>query len=215
VKALQPILVWYTQKGGVIHPHTSSEGIRLKVIDLTQAFSLDLLVHAPHSGTHVDAPAYLFRNGKTIDQFGPDALFKDAVLLDLTHTKPGEQIDDEDLEAAEEEAGLGVREGEAVILYTGWGDADQNDQQYPFLSANGAEYLEFKRVGAVGVDTPNLDGPQSRGCPAHAALLRNEILVLENLCNLSQVEQERFRMIALPLRMKAACSPVRAVAIVD
>ncbi|MGA2461034.1 MAG: cyclase family protein [Candidatus Bathyarchaeia archaeon] len=187
----------------------------MKVIDLTQAFSLDLLVHTPHSGTHVDAPAYLFRNGKTIDQFGPDALFKDAVLLDLTHTKPGEQIDDEDLEAAEEEAGVGVREGEAVILYTGWGDAEQNDQQYPFLSANGAEYLEFKRVGAVGVDTPNLDDPLDKGSPAHTVLLRSGILVLEELCNLDLIETERFRLIALPLRIGLACSPVRAVAVVD
>jgi len=185
----------------------------LKTIDLTRKFSLDDFGRGYHSGTHVDAPAFLLKDGKTIDQLNPDALFRGAVLLDLAHAEPGEEINDEDLEAAEEESGLAVREAEAVILHTGW-EPDRN-QQYPFLSTNGAQYLEFKRVGVVGVDTPNLDGAMDRGSPAHTVLLRNEILVVEELCNLSLIEAERFRLIALPLKVNSGCSPVRALAVVD
>lgn len=185
----------------------------MKTIDLTRRTSLGDFARGFHSGTHVDAPAFLLKDGKTIDELSPDALFRDAVLLDLAHAEPGEEINDEDLEAAEEESGLAVREGEAVILHTGW--EPEKNQQLAFLSANGAEYLEFKRVGVVGVDTPNLDGSLGNGSPAHTVLLRSEILVLEELCNLNLVEAERFRLIALPLKVNSGCSPVRAVAIVD
>jgi arylformamidase len=186
----------------------------VKIIDLTQPLSLSHLHDMLHSGTHVDAPAYLIPNGKTIDRFAPEFFLKDAVLLDLTNAGAGEQIEDEDLEAAEEEAGLAVRQGEAVILHTGWSKTEHGDQ-YPFLSQNGAEYLEFKRTGIVGVDTPNVDGSRNMDSPAHSVLLRSEILVLEGLCNLNLVEVERFRLIALPLKANGPCSPVRAVALVD
>lgn len=183
----------------------------MKTIDLTRRVSLVDFARGFHSGTHVDAPAFLLKDGKTIDQLSPDALFRDAVLLDLGHAEPGEEINDEDLEAAEEESGLAVREGEAVILHTGW----EPQKNYAFLSTNGAEYLEFKRVGVVGVDTPNLDGSLDNGYPAHTVLLQSEILVLEELCNLNLIESERFRLIALPLKVNSGCSAVRAVAVVD
>ncbi len=143
---------------------------------------------------------------------------KDAVLLDLTHKRPRQLIDDEDLEAAEERAGLAVRESEIVIIHTGWDRfvfSEDYFSNHPGVSENGAEYLEFKHVAGVGVDAPNLDHPESKNFPAHAILLRKEIFVIENLCNLDKIEQPRFRLIALPLRVKASGSPVRAIAIVD
>jgi len=189
----------------------------LKMIDLTSQLTSDAFLRNAHAGTHVDAPAYIFDGGKTIDQFKPEVFVGNAVLLDLTHKKPSEPIDDEDLEAAEERAGLAVREGEIVILYTGGENSIHGEgpsaASYPYLSENGAQYLEFKRVTMVGIDTPNIDPPNSKPLPAHATLLRKEILVLENLCNLDEIEQPRFRLAALPLKLKASTSPVRAVAI--
>ena len=115
--------------------------------------------------THVEAPAYLMREGKTLDQFEPDLFFRDAVLLDLTHMKPRRLIDDEDLEAAEEEAGVAIREGEVVIIRTGW-DQHARSKRYwsdhPALSENGAEYLEFKRVCGVGIDAARRAAHRSR-----------------------------------------------------
>jgi kynurenine formamidase len=160
----------------------------------------------------------LLEKGKTIDQFDAEVFVKDAVLLDLTYKKPGELIDDEDLEAAEERAGLAVREREVVIIQMGW-DRFLHSKDYfsahPCLSENGAENLEFKHVGGVGVDTPNIDSPDSEKFPVHLILLRKEIFILENLCNLGNIEQSRFRLVALPLRVAASGSPVRAIAILD
>jgi len=182
----------------------------MRVVDLSDKCSLEQYRSNPHSGTHIDSPAYLSSEGKTIEEFGPERFITDAVLLDLTG-KPGQPIDDEDLEAAEEAAGLAVRERESVILHTG------TDVSSPsiYLSRNGAEYLEFKGVGLVGIDAVSIDNAESAEMAAHRVLLGKDILVLEGLRNLDSIDSSRFRLVSLPLRLGAGTSPVRAVAIVE
>lgn len=166
--------------------------------------------------TRIEAPAYLVSDGKTLDLFEPSLFVRDAALLDLTHMKPRQSIDDEDLEAAEEGAGLAVREGEVVVIRTGWEEHAQSEDywaNHPALSENGAQYLEFKQVAGVAVDTPNIDNPEDPVLPVHTILMRRGIYVVENLCNLGEIDQPRFRLVALPLRVRAATSFVRAVGI--
>ncbi len=166
--------------------------------------------------TRIEAPSYLVPNGRALNHFEPTSFVRDAVLLDLTHMKPKQQIDDEDLEAAEEGAGLAIREGEIAILHTGWerrGESEDYWSSYPSLSENGAEYLQFKRVIGVGVDAPNVDSPGNRALPVHSVLMKKNVFVLENLCNLSELDQSRFELIALPPRIKASVYPVRAVGV--
>lgn len=183
----------------------------LEMVDLTAEDSIEVFSRDKHRGTRIEAPGYLIEGGKTIDQHGSDSFEVQAVLLDLTHKKSGQPIDDEDLESAEERAGLAVREGEAVILHTGCDD----EAQYPYLSQNGAEFLEFKRPFIVGTDAGNLDQSDSEGLPAHTILMRAGILVLEGLCNLDKIQQARFQLRAVPLMARATASAVRAAAILD
>lgn len=202
----------------------------MRVVDLTHelptGFSLVFEFPDFHSGksrsgfsvTHVESPACLIENGMTLDRFEPESFVKDAVLLDLTNMKPKQLIDDEDLEAAEEGAGLALREGEIALIHTGW-DRNVGSEEYrsshPALSENGADYLSFKRVSGVGVDTPSIDQPGNQALPAHTILMRNGIYVLEDICKLDEIDQPRFRLIALPLRIKASVSPVRILALLD
>jgi len=162
-----------------------------------------------HAGTHVDTPAFLFEDGKKIEDFGLERFMTDAALLDLTLKRPGESIDDEGLEAAEEAAGLALREGGSVILFTG------SSSSGVCLSGNGAEYLEFKGVGLVGIDAADIDGTEFPERAAHKVLLGREILVLEGLRNLGSVDASRFRLACFPLKLSGAISPVRAVALLD
>jgi kynurenine formamidase len=182
----------------------------MRIVDLSNAVSPEEFAKDPHTGTHLDAPAYLLKSQRTINDFGLKCFFSDAVILDLTHTKPGEAVDDEDLEAAEEAAGLALREGEVAIVYTGC-----VAKPHAYLSDNAAQYLEFKRVRMVGIDAPSIDSSTSRDLPAHHTLLRRGILVLEGLCNLGEVDLPRFRLAAFPLKVDAPTSPVRAVAILE
>ncbi len=182
----------------------------MQIVDLSIKFSLDEFAKDSHAGTHLDAPAYLLKNQKAISDFGLEYFFSDAVILDLSHTKPGEAVDDEDLEAAEEAAGLSLREREVAIIHTGGAV-----KPYAYLSENAAQYLEFKRVGMVAIDTPSIDNSTSHDLPAHLTLLSKGILILEGLCNLDEVDVPRFKLAAFPLKAKAPTSPVRAVAILD
>jgi kynurenine formamidase len=181
----------------------------MRIVDLSQSFSFEQYARDPHSGTHVDSPAYLFEDGKKIEDFGLERFVTDAALLDLSDKRGGQAIDDEDFEAAEEAAGLALREGESVILFTG------SPSSHVFLSANGAEYLEFKGVGLVGIDAPSIDSPESVGRVAHNVFLGKEIFVLEGLCNLDAVDSSRFKLACFPLKVSGAISPVRAVAMLD
>jgi len=189
----------------------------LKLLDLTTELPLEAVLQDTHAGTHIEAPAYLIPNGKKLDQFALDSFMVQAVLLDLTSKKAGQPIDDEDLEGAEESAGLALREGEAVVLHTGWGDSAGTTAigSHGYLSENGAEFLEFKRPSMVATDAPSLDAQDDKALRAHSTLMRAEILVLENLRNLDKVQESRFRLVAFPLRVNGPISPVRAVAVVE
>jgi kynurenine formamidase len=197
----------------------------LEYIDLTQP-STDLSIrrsgstknsHFQHSlETHIESPALIWKNGKTIDAFGPEFFVRSAVLLDLRNRVPKGVIDDEDLEGAEEGAGLAVRAGEIVIIQTGWEKFYSNPKRYrahPGLSVNAGEYLAFKGVCAVAIDTPSIDLPSEARLRAHSILLRRKILVIENLRNLDLIEETRFQLLAFPLNLKAASSPARVVAV--
>jgi kynurenine formamidase len=125
-------------------------------------------------------------------------------------------IDDEDLEGAEEGAGLAIREGEIVIIQTGWEHFYSKTKRYyvhPALSVNAAEYLAFKGTSAVGIDTPNIDLPTDPKLSVHSAFFRRKIFVIENLRNLDLIEEPRFQLLAFPLNIKAASSPARVIAI--
>ena len=182
----------------------------MRIVDLSNAFSPEEFAKDQHTGTHLDAPAYLLKNQNAINNFGLESFFSDVVILDLSHIKPGEAVDDEDLEAAEEAAGLALREGEVAIVYTGG-----VLKPHAYLSENAAQYLEFKRVGMVGIDAPSIDNSNAHDLPAHLTLLSKGILVLEGLCNLGEVDLPRFRLAAFPLKVNAPTSPVRAVAILE
>ena len=184
----------------------------MRIVDLSSPFTLDGFVKNPHSGTHLDSPAYALPGRKAIGDFPLERFAVDAALLDLTNKRSGGPIDDEDLEAAEESAGLALREGEAVILHTCVGDSPVPSR---YLSRNGAEYLEFKGVSLVGVDSASIDGSEPSELTAHRILLGKDIIVLEGLSNLGAIECSRFRLASFPLMLNAATSPVRAVAIFD
>lgn len=183
----------------------------------TFGFESEAMFLITHTGTHLDAPYHFDAKGWRVNEVPVERLVRDAVLLDLSRKRPRELIEDEDLEGAEERAGLSVREGEIVILRTGWEKRlgkPEYLKDYPGLSASGAEFLAAKGVSAVGVDSPNLDHPDASDFPAHNLLLSRGILIVENLVNLDALKSDRFRFIALPLKIRGATgSPVRAVAV--
>ena len=81
---------------------------------------------------------------------------------------------------------------------------------YPDISEDLAVFLAEKRVKIIGLDWAS---PDHHPYPIHEILLKNNILILENLTNLDQLlEISEFEVFAFPLKIEADSSPVRVVA---
>ena len=73
-----------------------------------------------------------------------------------------------------------------------------------------------KKLNLVGIDSPSIDLGKNTKFSVHHILAKNNVLILENLCNLEKISGVYFKLIVLPLKLKDATgAPVRAVAIQD
>ena len=72
-----------------------------------------------HAGTHVDAPVHFdARPGaKAIDEMPLENFFTEAVCLDLAHKPLKSDISIEDLQKAEEAAGISIKPKDTVLLH--------------------------------------------------------------------------------------------------
>lgn len=163
-----------------------------------------------HTGTHMDAFFHFYHGRATIDQIPLNQCVGPALLLDLSHRRTVELIDEEDL-APHLQA---INRVTKVILNTGWAQnwgSPLYFTEYPALTANAARFLVDCGTELVGVDTPSVDYAPN---DAHFILLGNDVLIVENLTNLDQIGQPVVNFAALPLKITGRDgSPVRAIAI--
>jgi arylformamidase len=106
--------------------------------------------------------------------------------------------------------------GRAVLIRTGW-EASWGTEQYwkpaPYLAIELIDLLVRAKAALVGVDVWNVDNVEDPVRPAHTRLLAADILIVENLCNLSALPRTGFRFYSVPLRIvRGASFPVRAFA---
>ncbi|MDJ0947501.1 MAG: cyclase family protein [Alphaproteobacteria bacterium] len=121
-----------------------------------------------------------------------------GVLIDMakhrgkTHLEAGEAISADDLKAAAKAQGVEIREGDVVLIHTGWTDAKLKSEPSAWVSGepgttiDAAEYLASKNIMAVGADTWGVEVfPAAKGEKVfygHVILLRdNGIYILETM----------------------------------
>ncbi len=100
-----------------------------------------------------------------------------------------------------------------VLIHTGMDRYYGEDSYYtdhPVLDMNFCRYLAENKVKLLGIDMPS---PDRFPFQLHKYLLKNNVLILENLTNLDKLSQdEEFEVMAFPLKIDADSSMVRAVA---
>jgi kynurenine formamidase len=182
-----------------------------------QSLGIQVCDHGP---THVDALSHLDpRPGApTIDRMDLAQFCGDGTCLDVTGVGPREYITAEHLDRAARDADL--REGDVLLLRTGAADlhggTPEYTTQYPGLDGSAADWLRDHRPKVFGVDSPSPDNPADRIYPVHLFSRESGITHYENLANLGEVVNRRFRFFGFPLRIRGGHgSPVRAVAILD
>lgn len=175
-----------------------------------------------HTGTHVDAINHMARQfrGQSIDTMPLTMFYTEGVCLDLSHKGLRELIEPSDLERALAEAGLEIKQGDTVLLYTdhyrrAFGTVDWDHG--PGLSTDAARWLGRQKIAAFGVEMMSPGVRHVSNKEVHRICGEMGFTHYENLINLHQlVGRGRFRFIGLPLKIRAGTgSPVRAVAVFE
>ncbi|HEU4975067.1 MAG TPA: cyclase family protein [Baekduia sp.] len=186
------------------------------VMDLEHdPFTLMEYTFMSHMGTHLDAPCHFVPGAPTIDAISLDRVTGPGVVLDVP-AEPLEGLGAEALAAG----GPAPRPGEIVLLRTGWEDKAGTPAyfQHPYLLDSAARWLIEHRVKLVGMDLITPEMPEAvRGepftWPVHHALLENDVLVMENVCNMRSLAGRRVEVIAAPVNVKGGDgAPVRLLA---
>lgn len=165
-----------------------------------------------HTGTHIDAPAHMLKEGLYLDNLEIEHFIGKATILDFSNEKI-QLIDVDNLKPFEEK----IKKVEFVIIKTGWNKywgSKMYYQAFPYLSEKSAEWLSEFNLKGVGIDAISIDNIDSISFTVHKTLMSKNILIIENLTNLDSVNNEYFILSIMPLKNKNADgSPVRAISI--
>jgi arylformamidase len=165
-----------------------------------------------HTGTHIDVPAHIFADGKSVETYECDKFYGKAVIINCTKLS---RID-EDLIVKTYDPD---KKTDFLLFYTGWsvywGD-EKYYENFPLLTPDAIKYICQLSLKGIGIDAISFDATGSDKLSNHKKLLEKEIILLENLCNLDQLIGKNFILSCLPMKIKGSDgSPVRACAIID
>lgn len=175
-----------------------------------------------HSGTHVDALSHMAKEfkGKSIDKMPLSMFYTEGFCLDFSSKGLNVLITSGEIGAECKKAGLEVKKGDTVLLYTDhyrnfYGTKDWVNG--PGITAEAAQWLGEKQIAAFGVETLSPGVPGVSNKEVHKICGQLGFTHYENLINLHLlVGRGRFRFIGLPLKIRGGTgSPVRAVAVFE
>ena len=179
------------------------------------------------SFTHIDAPKHFSdHSGPSVDEIPLEKLIGEAVIIDMTHKKPKETVTAEDLESS----GVEVKEGDIVIIRTGWTDRAWGTKEFWVkmigMSSDAGDWLLSKGIKALAtdfrMDLPPLDICEKCGAMVprpnqdenRGKFFERGIMMIEWCTNLGAIKKRRVDFICLPLKFEGADgSPVRVIAI--
>lgn len=188
-----------------------------KIVEATtvevEGFAEKLLTLFSHTGTHMDAPAHMLKEGACLDRMEVSTFMGKAVLVD-TIDIPGKEVELTDLMPFK----AALDDGDYLILRTGWSrfwGTDDYFGPFPVLSQEAARWVSERGLKGIGVDAISVDPIDSMVLPNHLILLGSGMVIVENLTNLDDMP-ESFTICCLPIKIgQADGAPIRAVGMVQ
>ena len=159
-----------------------------------------------HTGTHMDAPLHFIAKGKSIDQLPFEATIGLARVIEIA---------DEESIKPEELRPHRIKAGERILFKTrnseeSW-RSNEFDEDFVYISREGAQFLAERKVRTVGVDYLSVGGYKRDGVETHYALLGAGIWVIEGL-NLAKVKPGQYELVCLPIKLQGTeGAPARAL----
>jgi kynurenine formamidase len=177
-------------------------------------FAEKMLHLVSHTGTHIDAPGHIISGAPRLDGFPAGQFLGAGVVLDVSTVRE-RAVEIDDIKVYE----AGLSAAGYALLHTGWArhwGEDEYFGPYPVLSPGAAKWLAEFGLKGFGVDTISVDAIDSTQLPVHRALFGRNMVLIENLGDLSPLVGREFLFSCLPLKIvDADGSPIRAVAIVS
>ena len=185
-------------------------------------YSTKSILMNDHGPTHVDALAHFGPNGDTIDEMPLDTFHGNGKAINITQYDGAtdEKIDTDDVKEALDEAGIGLEDGDVLLVNTGHYEENYPSQayvdDYVGFTAEATEWIIDQGVKNIGVDAPGPDNSNDMRFPMHQVCRDREVPHMENLCNIEKVVGEEFTFSGFPLKLQeGTAGPMRAVAIVE
>ena len=173
-------------------------------------FRETLLTFSSHTGTHMDAPAHLLQDGRTLDQMPMSQFSGRATVLDVSEEGP---VITESFLQSNYDA---IHCADYILFYTGWedrwGSESFLEDTFPVPDEAAARYLVSRGLKGVGTDAASIDrltGPRT----VHTTLMKSGAVILESLCLKKVRGRKDFLFFALPMKIQDADgAPIRAFA---
>ncbi len=180
--------------------------------DATPPWRVTQLHIGTHVGTHIDAASHFIPHGKTISQYPLERFLLPGIVVPV----PGRNDDEPIGVNAFEQYLTALPAHGALLIRTGWDDYWKTERylRHPYLTRETTQLLVGSGVSIVGIDALNVDSTAQGTDHAHAALLGNDILIVENLTRLHQLlPGVVYQFSFLPLALSGLDgSPIRAIA---
>lgn len=178
-------------------------------------FRETLLTMYSHTGTHMDAPAHVRVDGITLDKFPADKFVGKALVIDCSDLSEGDIID---ISYINKYKNI-IDEAEFILFRTNWDkywDTEKYYGKFPVINDEVADFLINSNKKGIGLDVISIEEIESEDLPMHHKILKNNLVIIENLCNLDQIGNNLFTFCALPLKfINSDGASIRAIAILD
>ncbi len=189
-----------------IKPFLTRDQTRTKFKD-DVSFEITQISFQTVVGTYIDSPYHRHEGMDDVSKLTLDQLIGEGIIIDARGLRAWESFKPEKFD-------FNVRD-KIVLINFGWDKffGSVNYLKYPFIAREFIDFLVANKPKMVGVDTVNIDNSNDLTRPAHTLLLKENILIVENLVNLKLLQNKIFRFFALPAKFEHAASfPVRALA---
>ena len=193
-----------------VYPGTPAPALSPACSLTKDGFRETLLTFSSHTGTHMDAPSHLLRDGRSLDEMPMSQFSGRATVLDVSGEGP--VITEAFLRSNYDD----IHCTDYVLFYTGWeerwGTESFLEDSFPVPDEAAARYLVSMGLKGVGTDAISIDRLGSP-LPVHNILLKNSVLSLENLCLKKVRGRKDFLFFAIPLKFQDTDgAPIRAFA---
>ncbi len=158
-------------------------------------YNLKRITTGMHIGTHLDSKMHMLKSNKGIDMIDPNLLIGKAQIIRPSISN--------NIISMKDVVNQYDKKSKIVIYDLNWAMyfGDNKYYHYPKFERSIFDFLLKNEIHLIGLDYPSPEYHDETGYEMHKDLLGNDIYIIENLCNLKQL-QGTIDFIALPMKLR-------------